>query len=178
LEEIMKKLILLVVTILVLSPLTLRADPLEFVASGGCWTMDQFESVGGGFLLGSTVSLDASRDIYLRTLFHEFFIGDEPSQSILVSVQLYYNLGRDYRLAFNAGGEDLFGEGQGTGVVGGVGLFKSVWVGKITTKTVFPWRVRLFFEIDFTSFSYEESGPSARTLIGITFSPEIINNDR
>lgn len=151
----------------------IKAQNTSFVFSGGVWTDDAFTTVGGGFLTGGIFNIDKSRNLSGRALYHQFYVGPKPAQSVFLSVMLTYSLGKDYDIYFNAGGEDYMGPDLASSIVGGIGGDKVIWSGDPDKFTVNPWAIKMFLEINWVNHNFETDGGSLRAFGGITFSPSV-----
>ncbi len=171
----MKKLLIIVTALLIIAaPLTLKAENAGYVISGGVWTDDGFEKTGGGFLTGVTFSLDESRGLYGRALYHKFNIGAKPVQTVNLTALLKYKLGKRYSLYFNVGAEEYMTEDVETTIVGGVGLEKTIWSGPLGEDIHAPWSMRLFAEVDFVNQNIDTGdGKTFRIFIGLIFTPVV-----
>lgn len=153
---------------------TLKAENAGYIISGGVWTDDGFERAGGGFLTGVTFSLDESRGLYGRVLYHQFVVGAKPVQAVNVAAILKYDLGKNYSIYFNVGGEDYMGEDLGAAVVFGFGGYKVIWTGSTGENTILPWVIKLFGEADFANSDIETpDGEIFRLFFGLIFTPTV-----
>ena len=166
----MKRLVLFLLFLLV-PYMVARAEPFGFVASGGVWTDDAFETAGGGFLTGFIFPVDAGRGLYGRTQYHQFNIGDnKPVQSVDVSFLLTYNLGKRYDIFFHVGGEEYLSGADGTQFIGGFGLDKTIWTVKREGYSV-PYTFKVFTDIAFVDNEFEPTGQHLKAFLGLVFYP-------
>lgn len=171
----MKKLLIIVTALLIVAaPLILKAENAGYIISGGVWTDDGFSKAGGGFQTGVTFSLDESKGLYGRALYHQFNIGAKPVQSVNVAVILKYSLGKNYSIYFNVGGEDYMGAELNSAIVFGFGGHKVIWTGGAGENTILPWTIKLFGETDFANNDPEiPDGDTFRLFFGLIFTPTV-----
>lgn len=172
----MKRLLTMVavIAVLVAAPIKVEAENAAFVISGGAWTDDGFSRSGGGFLTGFVFTIDESKGLYGRTLFHQFVVGVEPVQAVNIAALIKFDLGKKYGLYFNFGAEDYMGGDYGSAIIMGAGVEKTVWSGNSEDNVIKPWFIRVFGDVDFINNDIEaEDGKSLRLFFGITFTPVV-----
>ena len=168
----MKK--LLIISILTLCALTafgqtpIKENNLYGYTMFSGWSGDKFSTVNGGLKIGTIISLDSDRKLFLRTGYSSLNWGDGLVQSIDVVPTLVWYLGS--RWSFYAlGGLTGYvsGDNDGLDAVGGFGASRRVWTSKQAGSI--PACLDLFGEVLLSQSRDQVTGGMAQVNIGVKF---------
>ena len=146
----------------------LKENALQGYLMFSGWSGDKFASLNGGVKLGTIISLDDSRKLFLRTGYASLNWGDGLIQSIEVCPTLTWYLGQKWTF-YALGGLSGYvsGDNSGLDAVGGFGCSRRVWTSKMPA--VVPASLDLFAEAILTQSRDQATGGTAQINVGIKF---------
>ena len=146
----------------------LKENALQGYLMFSGWSGDKFSNLNGGVKLGTIISLDDSRKLFLRTGYASLNWGDGLIQSIEVCPTLTWYLGQKW-VFYALGGLTGYVSGDNTGLdaVGGFGCSRRVWTSKM--QAVVPASLDLFGECILTQSRDQATGGTAQINVGIKF---------
>ena len=169
----MKKILIVVIVMLVSCAVSSRAQALKenglygYTMFSG-WSGDKFANVNGGIKIGTIISLDSDRKLYLRTGYSSLNWGEGTVQSIDIVPTLSWYLGN--RWSFYAlGGLTGYvsGANDGMDAVGGFGASRRVWTSKFVSES--PACFDIFGEMLLSQSRDQATGGLAQINIGVKF---------
>lgn len=167
----MKKLAILLMLLLAVTAMgqtVIKENNLYGYTMFSGWSGDKFANVNGGLKIGTIISLDSDRKLFLRTGYSSLNWGNSLVQSIDIVPTLNWYLGN--RWSFYAlGGLTGYvsGENEGLDAVGGFGASRRVWTSKQVGST--PASLDLFGEVLLSQSRDQATGGLAQINIGVKF---------
>lgn len=177
----MKRLLILTAILLLLPfTVTIKAGthaPLKAVIMGTALVDDGFDADtwAGGVKVGTMVSIDESKGLYLRTMFTRSAFGPSQSdvQSISTAVLMDWFLGKEFGFYMTLGGESyISGDFTGTDGFAGFGLTRSLWSSDDPAYKV-PPQVDIFVEAMVQDGDSKQMGSLMQFNIGLTLTKSV-----
>ena len=167
----MKKIFVVAMVLLAasLSAQTIQENPMSGYIMFSGWSGDKFASANGGVKIGTQISIDRDRKLFLRTEFSSLTFKSDPIQSINVMPTMTWFVGKKWSL-YACGGITGYVDGDNSGLdaMGGFGLSRRMWTDKNGGLPV-PASIDLFGELLLTQSRDQASGGMAQLNVGIKF---------
>ena len=141
------------------------------VMAGSVLGVDDFAEISGGAQLGTSVSLDSDKGLFLRTLYTKASWGDLDFESISIAPMLTWYAGKrwDFYVVFGRAMWEADGE-TGGDTFAGLGTSRRIYTGASEGYAV-PFTVDAF--IDFTSDNIGPYGDAHQVTLGFQFSKPV-----
>lgn len=176
----MRKILILAALLLLPFSISLKAGehaPLKGVLMGTMTVNDNFDADtwSGGFKIGTLVSIDSEKGMFLRTMFTRSSYGpsEDDIESISISVLSEWYLGKKFGFYATFGGDTyVSGDFSGTDPFLGFGLTKPVWTDSDASFKI-PAQIDLFFELNFQDGAGQPTGGYNQVNFGLIFSKPV-----
>ena len=167
----MKKYLLILSVLLLAVPAfaQLKPAPLSAVIGGSAWTGDSFDNIGGAFVIGPQVCIDADKGLYLRTTYHRINVGNPGVSSFDVSALMDWYLGAKWKFLANVGASNyLDGANDGTDLFVGFGVERLIWYDPNPAFTI-PFAISAYADLSMTDATGSATGGFSQVNIGLRF---------
>ncbi len=148
----------------------LKPAPLSAVIGGSAWTNDGFDNIGGSFVIGPQVLIDADKGLYIRTTYHRINFGTPGVSSLDISALMDWYLGAKWKFLANVGASNyLDGVNDGTDLFLGFGVERLIWYDPNPAFTI-PFSVSAYADLTMTDATGSGTGGFSQINIGLRFS--------